>query len=248
MRISRGCAVIEGGDWLEEAEIRRYRVPISRAMGAREMAQAISLYSSGLATARRNPTGEEVHYVVRGSGACYIDGHRYSIEAGTGIYIPPGSVYQFENSEVGTLWIVSVCCPEDERSESDVVPVPARTTEIMPIRTIRESEVESIPTGDRSFKVLVDRSLGCGRLMQFVGVIPPGRAPMHHHSYEEAIYILEGEGRVWTENGDASFRMGTSIYLPRGVTHCLENTGKSMVRLMGVFHPSGSPAAHSIAD
>jgi mannose-6-phosphate isomerase-like protein (cupin superfamily) len=74
-------------------------------------------------------------------------------------------------------------------------------------------------------------------------VIPPGRAPLHHHTYEEAIYIIEGEGRVHTETGSAEFSAGASIYLPRGVSHSLENTGETNIRLLGVFHPSGSPAA-----
>jgi mannose-6-phosphate isomerase-like protein (cupin superfamily) len=65
---------------------------------------------------------------------------------------------------------------------------------------------------------------------------------MHHHTYEEAIYIIEGEGRVWTDGGSADFGPGASIYLPRGVSHSLENTGGVNIRLLGVFHPSGSPA------
>ncbi|MFY9610755.1 MAG: cupin domain-containing protein, partial [Blastocatellia bacterium] len=79
------------------------------------------------------------------------------------------------------------------------------------------------------------------RVTQFVGLIPPGRAPMHHHTYEEAIYIIEGEGRVWTSDGSAAFKAGSSIYLPRGVSHSLENTGATDIKLLGVFHPSGSP-------
>jgi len=29
---------------------------------------------------------------------------------------------------------------------------------------------------------------------QFIGFIPPGRAPDHFHRYDEVIYILAGEG------------------------------------------------------
>jgi mannose-6-phosphate isomerase-like protein (cupin superfamily) len=112
-----------------------------------------------------------------------------------------------------------------------------------PFRTVRESEVEATPAGDRSFKLLVNQDIGAHRVTQFVGMIPPGRAPMHHHTYEEAIYIIEGEGCVHTEDGDAAFKAGSSIYLPRLVRHCLENTGSTSIRLLGVFHPSGSPAA-----
>jgi oxalate decarboxylase/phosphoglucose isomerase-like protein (cupin superfamily) len=111
--------------------------------------------------------------------------------------------------------------------------------------------------------LLVNEDFGARRVTQFIGIIPPGRAPMHYHTYEEAIYIIEGEGVVWTESGAADessgkaqgivgssqmetassrFSQGTSIYLPPGVRHCLENTGRDRVKLLGVFYPSGSPS------
>jgi len=73
-------------------------------------------------------------------------------------------------------------------------------------------------------------------------VIPPGTSPHHYHTYEEAIFILEGHGIVWCDGESCEFSAGTSIYLPIGQRHMLENTGDDNVRLLGVFYPSGSPA------
>jgi mannose-6-phosphate isomerase-like protein (cupin superfamily) len=239
-----GATVIDGGEYTGAEGTRRYRTPISRAMGARDIAQTVSLYLAGLAPARRNPVGEEVLYVSGGEGACYIDGHRYSVAPGTGIFIPPGSIYQVENTdEESGLEIVSVCCPEDDAAESGVATVALKQLDTAPFRTVRESDQKAIQTGDRTFKLLVSQETGASRVTQFVGVIPPGRAPRHHHTYEEAIYILEGEGVVWADEDSAPFRAGTSIYLPRQVRHSLENTGATDIKLLGVFHPSGSPAA-----
>ena len=203
-------------------------------------------HREGVSPARRNPVGEEVVYVVSGSGVCYIDGHSYVLEPGTAVYIPPGSTYQYENLDergrgVSDLEIVSVCCPEDS-GEFGIDPVIRAAQDTKPFRTVRESDQPAIATGDRTFRLLVNQDIGAARVTQFAGVIPPGRAPMHHHTYEEAIYIIEGEGRVWTKDGDAEFKPGSSIYLPREVSHCLENTGPADIRLLGVFHPSGSPA------
>ncbi|HLG13336.1 MAG TPA: cupin domain-containing protein [Blastocatellia bacterium] len=241
--LSGGCSVIQGGEYTGAEGTRRFKLPISRAMGARDIAQSVSTYSAGASPARRNPVGEEVLYVVSGLGAINIDGHRYPLAEGTGVYIPPGSIYQIENTgDEGELEIVSVCCPEDDGAESGVSPVAANSADTKPFRTVRESDQPAIPAGDREFRLLASQDIGCKRVTQFVGVIPPGRAAMHHHTYEEAIYILEGDGRVWTEDGSAPFSAGTSIYLPRGASHSLENTGMTNVRLLGVFHPSGSPA------
>jgi mannose-6-phosphate isomerase-like protein (cupin superfamily) len=245
--ISGLAAVIERVEPTQTEGTRRFRIPISRAMGARDIAQFVSTYSEGVSAARRNPVGEEALYVVKGTGTCYIDGYSYALAPGTAIYVPPGSVYQIENpgeqGRVNALEIVSVCCPEDEETEIGTEPVARAPQDTKPFRTVREDDVEAIAAGDRSFKLLVNQDLGAHRITQFVGVIPPGRAPMHHHTYEEAIYIIEGEGRVWTNDGNSEFKSGSSIYLPRLVSHCLENTGSTDIRLLGVFHPSGSPAA-----
>jgi mannose-6-phosphate isomerase-like protein (cupin superfamily) len=241
------ASVIEAAELTQREGTRRYRVPISRATGARDIAQFVSAYSEGVSPARRNAIGEEVIYVIKGSGACYIDGYSYALKPGTAVYVPPGSVVQIENLDergrgVPDIETVSVCCPEDHDVEVGVAPIIRTPQDTKPFRTVCEDDREVIPAGDRTFRLLVNQDVGASRVTQFLGVIPPGRAPMHHHTYEEAIYIIEGEGRVWTKDGDAGFKSGSSIYLPRGVSHSLENTGTGNIRVLGVFHPSGSPA------
>lgn len=245
--LAGGAAVIERGELKEIEGTRRFRVPISKAIGARDIAQYVSSYGEGLSLSRRNPAAEEVVYVVGGSGVCYIDGYSYALEPGTAVYIPPGSAYQFENLDergrgVEDLEIISVRCPEDD-AEVGITTVIRAQQDTKPFRTVREENQKPIPAGDRTFKYLVNEDLGAARVTQFIGLIPTGRAPMHHHTYEEAIYVIEGEGCVHTEDGDAPFRAGSSIYLPRGVRHSVENTGSTDIRVLGVFHPSGSPAA-----
>jgi len=70
------------------------------------------------------------------------------------------------------------------------------------------------------------------------------RAPHHYHIYEEAMLILQGSGIVWADDENCEFGVGTSVYLPPGQRHCLENPGPDEVRLLGVFYPSGSPAVN----
>ena len=95
-------------------------------------------------------------------------------------------------------------------------------------------------TGDREFRVLLSPGL---TITQFAGLIPPGRAPEHHHDYDEVVHVLAGQGVVHLRGGDAPIGPGTAIYLPPQATHCLENTGQEPLRVLGVFHPAGSPAA-----
>jgi len=95
-------------------------------------------------------------------------------------------------------------------------------------------------TGDREFRVLLSSGL---TITQFAGLIPPGRAPEHQHAYDEVVHVLTGRGVVHLRTGDTPIEPGTAIYLPPQAPHCLENTGQDSLRVLGVFHPAGSPAA-----
>ena len=95
-------------------------------------------------------------------------------------------------------------------------------------------------TGDREFRVLLSEGLS---ITQFNGLIPPGRAPEHQHTYDEVVHVLAGQGVVHLGGEDAEIGPGTSIYLPPHQPHCLENTGAETLQVLGVFYPAGSPAA-----
>jgi mannose-6-phosphate isomerase-like protein (cupin superfamily) len=108
------------------------------------------------------------------------------------------------------------------------------------------SELHDCPvqvTGDRRFRVLFGPGSGCDAATQFVGEIPPGRAPEHSHPYDEVVLVLEGTGVLHAGPGDQPLAPGSCVHLPPGQPHCLENTGATTLRVLGVFHPGGSPAA-----
>jgi mannose-6-phosphate isomerase-like protein (cupin superfamily) len=108
---------------------------------------------------------------------------------------------------------------------------------------IRFSEQPTEVADDgRWFRVLVDETIGGARVTQFIGAIPPGRAPDHSHHYEEVLCILEGKGRLWSGETHAAIEAGSCVFLPRGQPHCVENIGGGELRLLGVFYPAGSPA------
>ena len=80
-------------------------------------------------------------------------------------------------------------------------------------------------------------------MTQFIGLVPPGRAPDHFHTYDEVIYVLAGEGAL-VHRRRAGRRSGparASTCRAR-LVHCLANTGETELRLLGVFRPAGSPA------
>ena len=88
----------------------------------------------------------------------------------------------------------------------------------------------------------VTAETGCPSVTQFIGFVPPGRAPDHFHRYDEVLYVLEGQGTLHIGGEEAPLAPGVCVHLPATLVHCLENTGDAEMRLLGVFRPSGSPA------
>ena len=205
--------------------------------GRESGAAAISLRVVELAPGRSPSLGgaacDEVLYVFEGTGALLFEGGSRPIGTDTGFYVPPGARFEIETSAPMTL--VSSRCPDPGESALAVATGAAPAL-------VRLDECISETTGDRWYKVLLDHQVGRSQVTQFVGAIPPGRAPDHYHEYEEVLCILQGRGRMWAGDRSTSIERGSCIYLPRRQMHCVENTGDSELRLLGAFYPSGSPA------
>jgi mannose-6-phosphate isomerase-like protein (cupin superfamily) len=202
--------------------------------------QAISLqvaeFGTGTsATAAANDV-DEVGYVLSGEATIVLDGVAEEVAAHTGFYVRPGIHWSVENHALAPLVVVASRCPATRG-----MAVAAR-----PFVRLHERAAEV--TGDRWYRVLVDQSVGSAQVTQFVGAIPPGRAPDHYHQYEEVLCILAGRGRMWAGASSAPIEPGCCIYLPRGQTHCVENAGPEELRLLGVFYPAGSPAVRYPTD
>jgi mannose-6-phosphate isomerase-like protein (cupin superfamily) len=217
-----------------------FRVPIDRSVGCQNLEQRVFRYGTGRSVEMLNPESEDVLYVVEGRGQIAIDGVIYDLAPTVGVLVPPGARYMISNPGPGDLLLVSVLSPQPGQP-----PPGPPELEVAPlgVLTVAEAEQETLPAGDRWFKLLVDPRMGCRNVTQFVGFIPPGRAPFHTHTYEEVVYIVEGEGIVHIGTGDFPIRAGSSIYLPPLLEHCLENTGATPLRVLGVFCPAGDPSS-----
>jgi mannose-6-phosphate isomerase-like protein (cupin superfamily) len=224
-------------------------------IGAKTGAQAISLrvleFAQGLSPGLRNTTSDDVLYRLETSDSSndetctvFIDGQAHSVRAQTGVYLRPGQTMTVLNEWQTPVVFVSSQCPEPSAPEL-VAALTESTNHLLENNAaplIHLTDRKAIPTADRWYRVLVDDELGSTQVTQFVGAIPPGRAPDHFHNYEEVLFIVRGEGRMWAGQTNTLIEPGSCVYLPRRQSHCVENTGKSELRLLGVFYPAGSPA------
>lgn len=217
-----------------EPDTARVRVTIGAKQGCERLEQWIVRFGPGVSQPRTLGGLQGVAYVAAGSGRLRIRGDEPQLVPRTGAYIAAGESFQVEADGPDDLVLVLVTAPQDRS-------VPPENS-----RVVRWDDRPSFPaTPDREFRFLVDGEVGCHDVTQFVGVIPPGRAPFHSHTYDEVIFVLEGEGVLHLEGGDTPIAAGSCIHLPPLVEHCLENCGEGDMVVLGVFHPAGDPASRA---
>jgi len=247
-----GCRVSEmhEGDPLIAGTLRIWN-RIGRATGAQAISLRIMEFAPGLSPGVRNHDCDEILYVldlerdsrVDPGAQLLIDGRSHDISPEIGIYIRPGETFAVNNPGPGSIVMVSSQCPDPVRQPEFVEAVTSSTAEAnVPLRVVGLADRPAQPTADRWYRVLIDDEVGSEQVTQFVGSIPPGRAPDHFHQYEEVLFILKGEGRMWAGETDTPIAPGSCIYLPKRQVHCVENTGAGELRLLGVFYPAGSPS------
>ncbi len=215
----------------------RIRKHFGRETGAHAISLRVLELDGGASATWRNESSDEVLYVIEGGGAATIGGNKYEVAADHGLYVPPSATIEIAASSAMTL--VSAQCPEPgmqlDGYEAGRAIAGAPLVVAMHDRPMQR-------TGDRWYREVINDEAGSAQVTQFVGSIPPGRAPDHYHLYEEVLCILEGEGAMWAGTSQTPIAAGSCIFLPRRQMHCVENRGPGELRLLGVFYPAGSPA------
>ena len=141
---------------------------IGRASGAEAISLRILEFGPGRSAALRNHEFDEVIYVHEGDCTIFIDDAAYEVGPETGVYLRPGQTLIVENVGTDVVRFVSSQCPKETSSKPSEQP---------PI--VKLSDRRALPTADRWYRVLVDDEIGSEQVTQFVGSIPPGRAPDH---------------------------------------------------------------------
>jgi quercetin dioxygenase-like cupin family protein len=188
-------------------------------------------------------SGGELWFMIAGSGRLDTGspgGRAAPVARDTGMWLLPRCHYRLDADS--DIRLDAVALPA---AELPAAGLPATAAADQRPRTVQLGDCEVEQTGDRQFRVLLGPGRGCEAATQFVGRIPPGRAPEHSHPYDEVVLVMEGEGVAHAGGTDRALVPGSRVHLPRGLPHCLENTGRDSLVVLGVFHPGGSPAAKS---
>ena len=210
------------------------RITFDRARGCERLEQRVIRYGAGRSVTRANADAQEILYVVSGAGTLHLDGVPHELEPDAGVFVASGETIEIENPGPDPIVVVSVLAPEERTPGADRKVV---------VRFAEQPELRA--DAKRTFRYLVNEAAGCADVTQFVGIVEPCRAPDHSHSYDEVGYIIEGEGVAHIGAEHIPLRPGSCFHLPPELVHCIENNGAGVMRIMGVFHPSGDPASRS---
>ena len=220
-----------------EGDTALERLVLGEHTGSPRLEQRVVRYAPGRSLPRGEEDRDELLYVVSGAGTLELDGEPHPLEPESGLYVRAGETYAIENAGPDELVIVSTTVPLEHvnRPPRQVV-----------VRFADRPELRA--DAKRTFRYLVNQDAGCLDATQFVGIVEPCRAPDHSHSYDELGYIVEGEGFAHVGGESIPLRAGSCFHLPPEQVHCIENTGPGVMRIQGVFHPSGDPASRAYED
>lgn len=208
----------------------------------RPLEQEVLACATGRSEARATGAADQVLFVLTGNGVLHLGEVAHELEPESGVYLEPGESYVIENRGSEPLELVAVRIPSDPggaRAQAGGRPAV--------VRRLADQSAQAA-TAAREFRIIADPTTGLDSATHFVGYIPVGRAPEHFHTYDEVIYVLEGEGALLAAGVETPVTAGSCIQLPARIVHCLENKGPGAMRVVAVFRPAGSPAAAYYPD
>ena len=220
-----------------EGDTTSIRVTFDAANGCERLEQRVIRFRPGLSAARSLDGRQEVLYVVEGEGGLLLGDERHELAPETGVFLAAGEQYAVENRGPADLVVLSVMTAGK--------PVDGEGRKV----TVRYADQPELPAStERTYRYVINEDAGCVDITQFVGLVQPSKAPMHSHPYDEVGYIIEGEGFAHIGGLSTPLKAGSCFHLPPDEVHCIENSGEGVMRILGVFYPSGSPASRAYED
>ena len=224
-------------------------IAIGQKQGCKNLIQSILYVKNTPVIFNKTKISQKIGYVISGKIKIKYEGvylnqtinKTFTLGPGTSFLIPERTKSTLNNIDNNYSMILLVKSPQDEFAKLKKAKIDNFNENFL---IVNKDDQQNLPAGeDRYFKLMIDPKYGSKYVTQFLGYIKKIKAPFHDHTYDEVIYILKGEGIVHHNNSKTQIKKGSSVYLPPGTIHRLENKNKNIeLQLLGVFCPAGSPA------
>ena len=138
-------------------------------------------------TAAQTAASEEVLFVLAGAGRCTLNGAEHELEPESGAYLAARRGATSSRTPAPTR------CGSSRVHDPGPGADPPSGRQRAVVRRLADQQAQAATT-DREFRIVADPGTGLRSATHFVGYIPTARAPDHFHTYDEVIYVLDGEG------------------------------------------------------
>lgn len=81
-------------------------------------------------------------------------------------------------------------------------------------------------------RLITDETGAPNFAMRHFEIDPGGFSPLHSHSWEHEVFILEGEGTITSTDGKNPLKTGDVIFIAPNEKHQLTNTGKKPLKFL----------------
>ena len=104
---------------------------------------------------------------------------------------------------------------------------------LMKAESVEAKEVTVEGAEKVSIRWLISKEDGAPNFaMRMFDVERGGHSPLHSHSWEHEVYILEGEGKLIFEGKENPFSGGDFVFVPAEKEHSFINTGEGRLRFL----------------
>lgn len=105
------------------------------------------------------------------------------------------------------------------------------------MKILNYKDVEPKEAGEGASRVkmrwLISKEIGANNFaMRFIEIEPEGFSPLHDHSWEHEIFVLEGEGLTTNGKDEKKIKEGDSVFIPPNETHQTRNVGSKTLKLL----------------
>ena len=104
-------------------------------------------------------------------------------------------------------------------------------------KAVEEEEAKGV-----TVRWLITKEMGAKNFaMRLFEVEADGYTPLHSHPWEHEVFVLEGEGEVYSEDGVRKIMSGDVVFIPPNEKHQFKNGGKGKLKFICLIPYLDSP-------
>ena len=104
----------------------------------------------------------------------------------------------------------------------------------MIVKNYREVEAEAVPgSPGATIRWVISKPEGAPTFaLRIIEREPGASSPHHSHDWEHEMFVLDGQGYLWSKDGETLVREGDAILIPPNEEHEVINRSEDLMRFI----------------